>query len=202
MNKKSQKYVDHKTGAVYYRHQPESNNNTQKNKDSAYGYIDPYSEFNNKAYNYHPDEINAFNDTLSDIVDKNTNAGISNNKSLSVAFSIDTSLSNNGPFKCFEKSLECLLRSRFIIRELIALLGPLTDTNCSSQRDEIELHGGFFYEMNENNEEIYTLIKDLPEITIPIEDEIFDEETVDALIQERLRIKIKLQPFSYVFVFV
>ena len=201
------------TGETYYLHQAL---HESKKKEHASGYVDPYEEFRNRAHEYRPEEIEGFERSAQKLAhDQSSRPTYSRPSRKHVTFDDDADDNtigiNSGPFAGLTQKMEHLIHPHNAVREIMAFLGPLQNREISSihLRTELEALGAFFLRVSteglHKEEEIYTMMKDPPAVSKPIEDESFDldEGTLEALIQERLRFSIRKTPrFQFQFYFV
>lgn len=189
--------IDPRTGATYYTHAPESDRRTPV----ARGYVDPTEEFGARAFEYQQGEIDDFERTTREFASRR----VAPIPEPAAKNTLSGHVLSNGPFARFTEKLKDLVRRRNTIRELIGILGPMGGgVNVPSPRTQVDYHGAFFLKTIPNGGEIYTLMADPPAPTRTLADETFelDDSSLEALIQERMRIELKFTPtFSYRFYF-
>jgi len=190
--------IDPKTGATYYIHA----NDTSSKKSSAAsssggGYIDPIEEFDHRAFEYQEDEINDFNRVVNEIaniqISKRIHPEINKKKEENIIS--DLEIITNGPFIGFTKKLEHLIHSNNTIREIIGIMGIQSKIHNSEKFKELlQIHGAFFLEEEKkiDDYEIYSLMKNPPNPSKSLEEEekSLNKNTIDAFIQERIRLCI------------
>ncbi len=184
------------TGETYYLHVPESNR-----REKGSGYVDPFAENGQAAIDYRPEEIAGFERSAERVARTQSTRPDYERPIARPRVEIDGPLSELEPFASFTRKLELLLRPRNSVREIIATLGPMRGDQASP-RAMLETRGVFFLE-TVDDEEHYTMMKDPPKSVSSIEEETFDVDdgTLEALIQERLRVAVRLNPFFYRFYF-
>lgn len=188
--------VDPRTGEPYYLHQAV---HESRPGERASGYVDPFSEFGNRAHEYRSEEVEGFVRSARRITrDQTTRPEYSRPSREQIDFE-EGPTARSGPFAGFTRKLELLLRPHNAVREIVATLGPIRD-DYSHLRSELEMRGAFYLETIDG-EERYSMMKDPPSASKPIEDESFelDEDSLEALIQERLKFAVRTNPFSYRF---
>lgn len=193
--------VDARTGETYYLHVGDGNSRRGARSDS--GYVDPFEEFGQREIEYRPEELEGFDRVATRVARERSERGQTRSPPLRERLELEGDSVAIGPFAGFTKKLERLIHPHRAVREIVATLGPKRGDQ-SSPRIELEPRGCFFQEEREDGEEIYAMMQDPPKHLNPIKEEAFemDSGSVEAIIQERLRISIKLKPFSYRFYFV
>lgn len=189
--------VNPSTGETYYLHQAV---HESRPNERGSDYVDPYAEFGNRAHEYRDEEIAGFERSARRLADEQA-ARPDYSRPPRELVDLHGPATGSGPFAGFTRKLELLLRPHNAVREIVATLGPMRGDQ-PDPRETLEMRGAFFLEST-GGEEHYSMMKDPPSTSKQIEEESFevDEGSLEALIQERLRFAVKLNPSSYRFYF-
>jgi hypothetical protein len=192
--------IDERTGETYYLHQA---THESRPNERATGYVDPYAEFNQRAYDYRPEEIEGFERVTARLARDRGARGETRSPPPRTRLAFDGERLRVGPFAGFTKKLEELIHPQRGVREVVATLGPKRGDQPSPRR-ELEGRGCFFQEECEDGTERYAMMKSPPKNVEPLKDEEIelDAASLEAVIQEHLRVVVKLAPFSYRFYWV
>lgn len=188
---RSRAVIDGHTGETYYRHARESASGAPR---GATGYVDPFDEFGQRAFEYRPEEIEGF-DRVAERVAREQAARPGYFRPPRERLTVAGPKIASGPFALFTRKLERMLRAHNAVREIVATLGPAPAGDRESPREILKARGAFFLRL-EGSSEHYAMMEDPPNPKKPIEEESFeiDAASLEALIQERLRFSVTLGP--------
>jgi len=189
------------TGARYYTHVRESD---PREGRASLGYVDPIAEFGSQAIEYLPEEIEDFERVLESRLRPAPREEPA--PRLRTEFFGEEDAGGSSPFFGMSREMRGLLRPRPQVREIVALLGPLASGGGGSlalARDLLRGSGAFPRPVESGDgTDVYALCESPPPPERPLKDENFEPDedaSLEALVQERLRVEVREAPFEYKF---
>jgi hypothetical protein len=113
---------------------------------------------------------------------------------------------DDGPFRDMTPAMRSLLRRRLAVREVVAALGP-QPPRARSVRELMRACGAFLLlpegeARDDPGAETYAMMEDPPPPARELREEKFcadDDSALEAVVQERLRVLVRYDPFRYKF---